>query len=63
VRRLLWAFRRTEKRFSMDKEKQRVWLIILFLVTIMLLFRYFPKAGYGLAAITLLVMLFRLRKT
>jgi energy-coupling factor transporter transmembrane protein EcfT len=46
----------------MDKEKQRVWLIILFLVTIVLLFRYFPKAGYGLAAITLLVMLFKLRK-
>jgi len=27
----------------------------------MLLFRYFPKAGYGLAIITLLVMLFKLK--
>lgn len=46
----------------MDKEKQRVWLIILYLGMLVLLFRYFPKAGYGVAAITLLALLFRLRK-
>ena len=47
---------------TMDKQKQRTWLIILFIVTLVLLLKYFPKAGYGLAIITLLVMLFRLRK-
>lgn len=46
----------------MDKNKQRIWLIILFLITTVLLFRFFPKAGYGLTAIALLVMLFRLKE-
>lgn len=45
----------------MDKDKQRVWLIILYLVVLVLLLRYFARAGYGVAAITLLVLLFRLR--
>lgn len=41
---------------------QRGWLIILYVVMLALLLRYSPKAGYGVAAITLLVLLFKLRK-
>lgn len=46
----------------MDKGKQRAWLIIFYLVMLVLLFKYFPRAGYGVAAITLIVLLLRLRK-
>lgn len=46
----------------MDKQQKRLGLIALYLITIVLLLRYFPKAGYGLVAITLLVMLFNLKK-
>lgn len=46
----------------MDKDKQRVWLIILYLIVLVLLLRYFPKAGYGVAAITLLVLLFKMKR-
>lgn len=45
----------------MDKQKQRVWLVILYLIILVLLLRYFPKAGYGVAAITLLALLFKLK--
>jgi len=45
-----------------DKNKQRIWLIVLYLVMLVALLRYFPRAGYGVAAITLLVLLFRLGK-
>lgn len=46
----------------MDKNKQRIWLIILYLVALVALLRYTPRVGYGVAAITLLALLFRLRK-
>lgn len=46
----------------MDKKKQQTWLIIFYLLMLVLLLRYFPKAGYGVAAITLLALLLRLRK-
>jgi hypothetical protein len=46
----------------MDKQQKRLGSIALYLVTLMLLLRYFPKVGYGLVAITLLVMLFKLKK-
>jgi hypothetical protein len=46
----------------MDKDKQRIGYVMIYLITLVLLLRYFPKAGYGLAIITLLVLLFRLQK-
>lgn len=45
-----------------DKNKQRVWLVIVYLVALVALLRFTPRIGYGLAAITLLVLLFNLRK-
>jgi len=53
---------RRGKKIAMDKQQKRLGLIALFLVTIMLLLRFFPKAGYGLAAITLLVILLKMKK-
>lgn len=44
-----------------DKQKRRTWLVILYVVTLVLLLKYFPKAGYGVAAITLLALLFRMK--
>lgn len=46
----------------MDDKNKRTWLIILYLVMVALLLRYFPKAGYGVVAITLLALLFKLKK-
>ena len=46
----------------MDKGKQRIWLIIIYIVALVALLRYVPRVGYGVAAITLLVLLFRLTK-
>ncbi len=43
-------------------DERKTWLIILFVLVLVLLLRTFPKAGYILAAITLLVLLFKLRK-
>jgi hypothetical protein len=41
--------------------KQRIWLIILYLVALVALLRLTPTIGYGVAAITLLALLFKLR--
>jgi hypothetical protein len=41
--------------------QQQAWYAILFIVALVLLLRYFPTAGYGLAAIALLVILLRMR--
>jgi len=46
----------------MDKDKKRIWLIILWIVAVVLLLRFTPKIGYGVAAITLLALLFRMGK-
>jgi len=46
----------------LDKGKQRIWLIIVYLVALVALLRFTPRIGYGVAAITLLVLLFNLRK-
>lgn len=46
----------------MDKRKQRIWLIILYLIALVALLRYVPRVGFGVAAITLLALLFNLRK-
>jgi hypothetical protein len=45
----------------MDQGKQRIWLIILYLVVLLVLLRVVPTIGYGVAAITLLALLFKLR--
>jgi hypothetical protein len=46
----------------MDKSQQRIWLIIVYLVALVALLRFVPRVGYGVAAITLLALLFNLRK-
>lgn len=46
----------------MDRRKQRIWLIILYLIALVALLRYVPRVGYGVAAVTLLALLFNLRK-
>ena len=46
----------------MDKRRQRIWLIILYLVALVALLRYVPRVGFGVAALTLLALLFNLRK-
>lgn len=46
----------------MDKRKRRIWLVILYLVALVALLRYVPRVGFGVTAITLLVLLFNLRK-
>lgn len=43
------------------ENKQRIWYAIFWIVILVLTLRYFPKAGYGLVAVTLLVLLLRLR--
>ena len=45
-----------------DKKKQRIWLVIIYLVALVALLRFVPRVGYGVAAITLLALLFRLSK-
>src|SRR5262245_13905031 len=47
----------------MDKNVQRNWMIILYLIVLGLFIRFFPKIGYALAAITLLVLLIHFRKS
>jgi hypothetical protein len=46
----------------MDKGQQRIWLIIVYLVALVALLRFVPRVGYGVAAVTLLALLFNLRK-
>jgi hypothetical protein len=42
--------------------KKQIWYAIFWILILVLALRYFPKAGYGLAAITLLVLLLKLKK-
>jgi len=45
-----------------NEQRQRNWYAVLYLLILILLFKTFPKAAYGVLAITLLVILFNIQK-
>jgi hypothetical protein len=53
---------RRNKKVMDEKQKERNWYAVLYLLILILLFQTFPKAAYGVLAITLLVILFNIQK-